>query len=179
MCARRSVQAEAAEACNGLVCETSAKVHFANSDLMCATRSVLQCSNACARATIQSLGGASRQSACACADVALTICTCAACLQNTSRWGHHDHSSKMIIEGAEGLRASPAEPQSACQQCSARSLCKPRQRTEQVTAMPSSCPHPHTQHQQPHGGLCRRILELQRPAHVRDSRGAAAARRKF
>ena len=53
MCARRSVQAEAAEACNGLVCETSAKMHFANSDLMCATRSVLQCSTACARATIQ------------------------------------------------------------------------------------------------------------------------------
>ena len=69
--------------------------------------------------------------------------------------------------------------QSACQQCSARSLCKPRQRTAQVTAMPSSCPHPHTQHQQPHGGLCRRILELQRPAHVRDSRAAVAARRKF
>ena len=30
----------------------------------------------------------------------------------------HDHNNKMIIEGAEGLRASPAEPQSACQQSS-------------------------------------------------------------
>ena len=95
MCARLSVQAEAAEACNGLVCETSAKVHSANSDLMCATRSVLQCSNACARATIQSLGGASRQSACACADVARPPVP----VQNTSRWGHHDHGNKMIIEG--------------------------------------------------------------------------------